>query len=472
MSFKDKTTKAFKYLFDSDYRFCVRASHGMCNNMTDEEYLKRMFKAIFGYELDLNNPQTYNEKLQWLKLYDRNPIYTTMVDKYAVKEYVASIIGEEYIIPTLGVWDKFEDIDFDKLPKQFVLKCTHDSGGLVICKDIKNLDFEMAKEKINKSLSRNFYYIGREWPYKNVKPKIIAEKYMEDKTTAELRDYKFFCFDGVAKALFIASDRQTDGEETKFDFYDMKFNHLDFTNGHPNAIEEIDKLATFDEMRKLAEKLSQNIPHVRVDFYEVNGKTYFGELTFSHWSGFVPFNPQEWDFTFGSWIKLPEKFGGGYALVKDGLVLYLHQGAPIIQLGTSVLNDYKIYTFNGKARLCMINQDRGVHTRADYFDQEYNWKDFTWGYDHAETPPLKPENYEKMLQLAERLASGTTELRVDFYQINGKIYFGELTFFDGSGFDKIEPITWDYELGSWIDLGIVDTQDKRIRRGADGLIKK
>ena len=275
--------------------------------MGDKTYLKLQFRAQMGKWLDLENPQTFNEKLQWLKLYDRRPEYTMMVDKYAVKAYVAQQIGREYIIPTLGVWDRFEDIDFDTLPERFVLKCTHDSGGLVICRDKASLDLQMAREKLEKSLKRNFYFYGREWPYKNVKPRIIAETYMEDSHTGELRDYKFFCFDGEAKTLFVATERQTTGEETKFDFFDMDYQHLPFCNGHPNAHCLPEKPKCFDEMRRLAEKLSKGIPHVRVDFYEVDGKVYFGELTFFHWSGFVPFDPAEWDVTFGSWITLPEK---------------------------------------------------------------------------------------------------------------------------------------------------------------------
>ena len=271
----------------------------------DEPYLKICYRAAFGKWPDFKHPVTFNEKLNWLKLHDRKPIYTTMVDKYEAKKYVASIIGEEYIIPTLGVWDRFEDIDFESLPNQFVLKCTHDSGGLVIVRDKSKFDREQARKIIEKSMKREFFYVAREWPYKNVKPRIIAEQYMEDDTTKDLRDYKFFAFDGVTKALFIATERQTEGEETKFDFFNMDFKHLDITNGHPCADTPPKMPENFEEMKRIAEKLSENIPHLRVDFYEVNGKTYFGELTFSHWSGLVPFEPETWDKTFGDWIKLP-----------------------------------------------------------------------------------------------------------------------------------------------------------------------
>ena len=273
------------------------------NWMNDETYLKIAFWCTMGKKLDLNNPKTFSEKIQWLKLYDRKPIYTDLVDKYEAKRIVGEIIGEKYIIPTLGVWDRFDDIDFELLPNQFVLKCTHDSGGLVICKDKSKFYVSKAKSIIENCLKHSFYWGQREWPYKNVKPRIIAEKYMEDSITEDLRDYKFFAFDGEVKALFIATERQTEGE-TKFDFFDSDFNHLNFTNGHPNAEKMPLKPQNFDLMKTLAAELSRGIPHVRVDFYEVNGEVYFGEMTFSHWSGMMPFDPEEWDYKFGNWIKL------------------------------------------------------------------------------------------------------------------------------------------------------------------------
>lgn len=272
----------------------------------DKTYLRLKFFFRMGKRLNLKNPQTFNEKLQWLKLYGRRPIDTVLSDKYAVKEYIARTIGEQYVIPLLGVWDRFEDIDFDKLPNQFVLKCTHDSGGIVICKDKCKLDKERAKKTINRGMKHNFYVYSREKAYRDIPRRIIAEEYREDPITKELRDYKFFCFEGVPKALFIASDRQVVGEETKFDFFDMNFNHLPFTNGHPNAKVLPQKPKCFDEMKELAAKLSKGMPHVRVDFYEVDGRVYFGEMTYSHWGGMTPFEPEEWDYKFGSWIKIPK----------------------------------------------------------------------------------------------------------------------------------------------------------------------
>lgn len=272
----------------------------------DRLHILRSWYSRMSYDLNLRNPQSYNEKLQWLKLYDRNPLYTTMVDKYAVKEYVANIIGQKYIIPTLGVWTSFDEIDFDSLPEQFVLKCTHDSGGLVICKDKNKLDLSKARQKIETSLQTDYYMNGREWPYKNVPRRIIAEKYMEDSKTGELRDYKFFCFNGKVKWLFIATDRQN-REEPYFDFFDMDFNHLPMQHGHPNAPIIPERPKSFELMQGLASKLSQGLPHVRVDFYEVAGKVYFGELTFFHHGGWTPFTPEKWDYIFGKEIILPKK---------------------------------------------------------------------------------------------------------------------------------------------------------------------
>ena len=275
----------------------------------DKIYLNNKFRKVFGRDIDWKNPTTFNEKLQWLKIYDRNPLYTKLVDKYEVRKYIAEKIGEEYLIPCLGVWEHFEDINFNELPDQFVLKCTHDSNSVVVCRNKAAFDIENARKKLNQHLKMNFYYNAREWPYKNVKPRIIAEQYMEDRQTEELKDYKIFAFSGVAQALFIASDRQNPNEQVKFDFFDVNFGHLDIRQGHPNSAILPDKPSNLKEMISLAEKLSEEFPQVRVDFYECNEKTYFGEMTFFHHSGFVAFDPENWDVTFGSWIKLPDKNG-------------------------------------------------------------------------------------------------------------------------------------------------------------------
>lgn len=274
----------------------------------DKLYLSLRWRCEMGYSLPWDQPRTYNEKLQWLKLYDRNPQYTIMVDKYLVKRYVSNLIGEEYLIPTLGVWDSADEIDFDSLPNRFAIKCNHNSGtGMFICKDKTQMNVQKVKEGLRRGLNENYYLNNREWPYKDVPRKIIAEQFMEDRKTGELRDYKFFCFNGLVKGLFIATGRSKGEHAVCFDFFDENFNHLPIKHGHPNALKTPEKPDTFEEMKRIAATLSRGIPSVRVDLYEINGKVYFGELTFTHWGGFMPFEPPEWDLTFGEWIKLPNR---------------------------------------------------------------------------------------------------------------------------------------------------------------------
>ena len=273
--------------------------------LPDKHCLHVLYWARLSKRLNLKNPQTLNEKMQWLKLYDRKPIYTTMVDKYEVKQYVSERIGREYVIPTLGVWDHFEDINFDDLPDQFVLKCTHDSGGLAIVRDKANWDKSAAKEKIEKSLKRNYYLHGREWPYQNVKPRIIAESYLEDIATGELRDYKWYCFEGVPKLLAIFCGRSRGA--TTADYFDCDFQPVKMTWGYDNSQTPPEKPKNFEKMQKLARVLSENMPFLRVDFYELNGKLYLGELTFFDGSGFDLIEPKEWDEKMGSWITLPPR---------------------------------------------------------------------------------------------------------------------------------------------------------------------
>lgn len=273
--------------------------------LPDRIAIKLYFKYCVGYKLNLENPQTYNEKLQWLKLNDIHPEYGKMVDKIEAKKYVAERIGEEYIIPTLAVYNSVEEIDWDSLPMQFAMKTNHGCGGMVICKDKNQLNIEEAKQILEEALKKDYSKYNHEYPYQFVKRRILVEQYMEDET-GELRDFKFFCFDGKPYCLFVATDRGSKTEETKFDFYDMDWNLLPFTNGHPNSGKKMSVPQNFEKMKELASKLSKGIPHVRVDFYNINGKIYFGELTFFHWSGYVPFEPIEWDYKLGSMIKLPD----------------------------------------------------------------------------------------------------------------------------------------------------------------------
>ncbi len=274
--------------------------------MSEKTAIKLWFRHNVGYSLNLDNPQTYNEKLQWLKLYDIHPEYSQLVDKIEAKKYVANLIGDEYIIPTLAIYDNADEIKWDELPDHFAMKTNHGCGGMVICKDKRKLNIEESKRILNDALKKDYSKYNYEYPYRYVKRRILVEEYMEDET-GELRDFKFFCFDGKPYCMFLATDRGNENEETKFDFYDMEWNLLPFTNGHPNSGKIIKCPANFDKMKELAARLSQGFPHIRVDFYNVNGKIYFGELTFFHWSGIVPFDPIEWDYKLGGLIKLPQK---------------------------------------------------------------------------------------------------------------------------------------------------------------------
>lgn len=268
----------------------------------DKKYLEFYYKLVTGRKLNLENPLTYNEKLQWLKLYDRNPMYTMMVDKYAVKEYVSDVVGTEYVIPVLGVWDKFEDIDYDLLPDQFVLKTTHDSGGVVICKNKNEYDLESARRIINRHLRSNLYSSKREWPYKNVKPRIIAEKYMVDESGVELKDYKVFVFNGIPMLIEVDFGRFS---THKRNIYDVRWELLDCEIKYPSDRQvKIKKPACLEEILQISSLLSKDIAHVRVDFYIINDKVYFGELTFYHGSGFELFRPEKWNYILGQWLNL------------------------------------------------------------------------------------------------------------------------------------------------------------------------
>lgn len=267
-------------------------------------HIKIDYYIRLGKHINLSNPETFNEKLQWLKLHDRKPEYRNMVDKYEVRRYITETIGEIYLIPLLGVYDFFDDIDFNILPEQFVLKCTHDSGGIIICKDKSQFNIDEARTKINNYLKRNYYYHGMEWPYKNVKPRIICEKYMADDTGIDLKDYKFMCFNGEVKFCNVCLNRNS-LTGLNIDFYDMDWNLMPFERqDHPSSGTIISKPENFEKMIIFAEMLSKDKSFVRVDFYEIYGKLYFGELTFYPGSGFIKFIPESYDNLLGSWLDL------------------------------------------------------------------------------------------------------------------------------------------------------------------------
>lgn len=299
--------KIFKMMFNPNYRFIVLANKGFYNSMDDETYLCRRYKAIFNRELNLKNPRSFNEKLQWLKLYNRKPEYTMMVDKYLVKDYVANKIGNEYVIKTLDTWDNPNDLHFDALPNRFVLKCNHNSGlGMCICKDKSKLNEKEIKRKLQKGLEQNYFLLGREWPYKNVKRKIIAEEYLEDDVQEELRDYKVLCFNGEPKLIEYHAGRFTNYQTQ--DYFDKNWEKVNITqenvSGFGPSKMVIPKPQLLSKMLELSAVLAKNIPHVRIDWYIVNGRLYFGEITFFDGSGFDPFDKYDDDLMLGDWISL------------------------------------------------------------------------------------------------------------------------------------------------------------------------
>lgn len=284
-------------------RLLLRLDQKGIIKLKDETYLKWLFFYKLGYKLDLDNPKSFNEKIQWLKLYDHRKIYTSFADKFEAKKLVSEIIGNEYIVPTIGVWEHFDDIDFNQLPQRFVLKTTHDSGGIVVVDDIRTFDREKAKKKLETSLKKNYAKLGREWAYEGVKRRIIAEEFLSNGEEKELIDYKFMTFNGKVKCSFTCSNRFS-GDGLKVTFFDMNWKEMPFERKYPKSYSSINKPLNYELMIKLSEKLAEELPFVRVDFYEVNGKVYFGEMTFYPGSGLEDFRPLLWDYELGSWIKL------------------------------------------------------------------------------------------------------------------------------------------------------------------------
>lgn len=277
---------------------------GLTNWMSDESYLKIFYYLQMGLPLNLRHPQTFNEKLQWLKLYDYKPEYDKLVDKYDVKEYVKNMIGEEYVIPTYGLWRNVEDIEWEKLPEKFVLKTTHGSGGqdVCICKDKNTFNRKEAVKKLKNSMLKNTYWYGREQPYRNLEPKIMAEMLLEY-DRGNIPDYKLMCFNGKVRCSFVCTNRGSK-EGVNITFFDAQWNRLPFERNHPTDPNDIAKPATYELMVSLAEQLSKDFIFTRIDFYEYNGRLYFGEITFYPGSGYERFTPEEWDLTLGSWINL------------------------------------------------------------------------------------------------------------------------------------------------------------------------
>ena len=446
-------SRAVDYLLHNRAQFLDSCVKNLGFLFPDKLYLSLRYRCIMGKWIDWKNPKTFNEKIQWLKVYDFKPEYTKMVDKYAVKDYVASIIGEEYIIPTLGVWDSVKDIDWDSLPNQFVLKTTHGGGGcgVVICTDKSKLDRKAAEKKLSASMKANVTST-REHPYYKVPKRIIAEKYIADSSSlivSNLLDYKFFCFDGEPRFLYVSDSPK---HESVFLNTDWTFADIGRDDYKP-MIETPAKPDNLEEMLTLTRKLSKGKPHVRIDLYNVNEHLYFGEITFFTGSGFIPFNPVSCDRFIGDMLQLPDvKAGGGYLIADQKVALWLRgDGMPAHQ--PADLFDYKFFCFDGKVKYLAVHAGRFTEHFSNYYDSDWNLQN--WGFDC----PVQlshvfqcPANFEEMKSIAEKLSSGHKFLRVDLYNVEGKIYFGELTFYPASGYGKFTPEEWDERLGDLIRI--------------------
>lgn len=299
---KKKILMLFRFFSNKKIRFGYLTKMGLFNSVKDEEFLERKYRIELGKKLDLNHPRTFNEKMQWLKVHQHSEVYSEMVDKCAVKKIVAKKIGEKYVIPLIGgPWEKFEDINFECLPDEFVLKTTHDCGGVIVCKDKKKLDLNKTKKFLNKHMKLNYYFTSREWPYKNVKPQIIAEKYVKDGDNEFLPVYKIMCFNGEPKIIqTIQNDKQPN---ESIDYFDTEWNLYSFKQNFPNSEIPLARPEKLSEMLNIARKLSEGMPFIRIDLYQINGEIYFSEFTFYSDAGFAKFEPEEWDLTLGGWIR-------------------------------------------------------------------------------------------------------------------------------------------------------------------------
>ena len=439
--------RGLKHLLRNRVQFCDSIVKNFLGFLPDKLYLSLRYRCQMGHWINWKNPKSFTEKIQWLKVYDYKPEYTQMVDKLAVKDYVAERIGQEYIIPTLGVWDRVEDIDWDSLPDQFVLKTTHGGGGcgVVVCPNKANLDKAMAIKKLQMSMQSNAGKTYREKPYLNVPRKIIAEKFMavhkpkHNDKVADLPDYKFFCFDGEPKFLYISDSPNHELVFLNTDWTEAEFGRSDYkplTNIPP-------KPDNLDEMLDIARKLSKGKAHVRVDLYNVNNHIYFGELTFYTGAGFIPFTPKEYDKVLGEMLKLSS--GEVKFCIRHNEIIKIEQDNSFEDL-----KDYKFFCFDGKVKCFKIDFGRFVEHHANYYSPE--GKLLPFGEKGLEPDPnhieIMPENLNEMISLAEQLSDGFKFLRVDLYNIKGKIYFGELTFYPAAGMLPFVPEEWDEKLGS------------------------
>lgn len=433
-------SKIKRAIKDPCTRFGYMRALGLTNVIPDKRFLEKEFYFAMHKKLNVEDPKTFNEKLQWLKLYNHDPKYTDMVDKYRVRQYIREILGEQYLIPLVGVWNDPEEIDFRSLPDQFVLKCNHNSGtGMCICNDKERIDSDKVKRKLRKGLKENYYLMHREWPYKNVTRRIVAEQYMAD----ELRDYKALGFDSTPymKLVYSVELQEKDVKE----FY---FGENDFSKNY---------MMQHDFIKKLSIELAAKISLKRIDFYQITDNTYLGEITFISQNGIGNFRPEEWNLGMGDWTQLSNRVG---SKLKNGEIEITFCDSKNRKAHTKALVDYKFFCFDGFAESVMVCTERETGQPKYYFFDK-NWELKKYNIRGKEAPKgftlPKPECIDEMFNIAEKLSKDLPYVRVDLYCIDNLIYFGEMTFFPDSGFDANLLKETDTYWG-----GLVNLPEKRI----------
>lgn len=418
--------------------------------MSDKFYLSVLWKMVMGYKLDWKHPKNFNEKLQWLKLNDRNPLYTTLVDKYRVKQWVADKIGEQYVIPTLAVYNSVDEIDLDKLPNQFVLKCNHDSGSVVICRDKSSFDLEAAKRKLGEALKKNFYWDAREWSYKNVKRCVFAEQFMKDATMADgSLDSQVIISEGFPKvidtsfALFEWHKKRMYG--VHWDLIEKEIKSRLFQNGYVFH-------TTLKDAHDLFEKMRENMSVIRSEWYALDNKLLFVDVAISRNVKFRHVDIQKIGIEMNVCTKLPvsERFNVGWLIVMDCFVFYLHHESLIPNFVG--LKDYKWFCFNGEPKVMYIANDRAEFPTTNFYNMDFEPLPLYTKDPPAFDNPPKPKRFEEMRSLSSELSRGIPQVRVDFYENDMALYFGEMTFFHGGGLSEVHPKEWNIKMGDWIKL--------------------
>lgn len=439
--------KVRRYLKDPYYSIGFEMFRKCPKRMSDKYYLSIMWKMMMGYKIDWHNVRTYNEKIQWLKLYDRRPEYTQMVDKYRVKELVASIIGEEYVIPTLAVYGNADEIDLSQLPDKFVLKCNHDSGSVVICEDKARFDLNAAKRKLGEALNENFYWKAREWPYKNVKPCIFAEQFMEDKTNSKQEKRSI----ANTKVLQVAYDNL---KWHKSRVYGSVWNQIEKVI--KDEIEKnrgINQEDAVESMLVFCGELEEKYAQIDGELYYIKNGLFFGDIAFSQREKFESFVPEYLGLQQNEWMAVQggkQSMHNGWIIRKENYIIYLHSEWP--NQTFSGLKDYKFFCFSGEPRIMYIANDSAEYPTTNYYDMDYSPLPLYTRDPPAFIEPSKPQNFEQMKVLAAKLSEGIPHVRVDFYENNGKVLFGEMTFFHMGGFSEIHPKEWNLLMGDWIRL--------------------